>query len=122
MEAVYRTELARACPWAGEDAFFERGMAAASAAWMIVRMTRLPRVDAGPDQDLWQLLPPDWSGPIPVRSRRRQLVSILETFVASAHRAQAFTALAAWCEQVLEALRDRWLEAIGGLPTYPAFQ
>ena len=122
MEEMYRAELARACPPIGEDAFYERGMAAASAAWAILRMLRLPRVDAGPDQDLWPLLPPDWVGPIPVRSRRRQLVSILETFVASAERARAFTALAAWCEKVAEALRDRWPEAMGELPLYPAIK
>lgn len=120
-EAAYRTELAMACPSASSDASYEGGMAAACAAWMIVRLARLARVDAGPDRDAWPLLPPGWSGPVPTRSRRRQLVSILETWLASADRAREFAALAAWCARFTDALRARWPEASEELPLYPAF-
>ena len=122
IESVYRTELARVCPAATEDASFCGGIAAAGAAWIILRMARLPLVDAGPDRDTWQLLPPDWSGPIPTRSRRRQLVSIIETWISLASRANALGALSTWCERITGALRDRWPEAREELPFYPAFK
>ena len=121
-ESAYRTELAQVCSVAQDDPGYERGMAAASAAWTIIRLARLPKVDAGPDRDSWPLLPPGWTAPVPTRSRRRQLVSILETCIASAHRADAFKALTAWCERLTDALRERWPEAAEELPLYPAFQ
>lgn len=122
LESVYRAELARVCPAATEDASSYGGIAAAGAAWMILRMARLPLVDAGPDRDPWQLLPPDWSGPIPARSRRRQLVAIVETWIGLAGRANSLCALATWCESVTGALRDRWPEASEEFPFYPAFK
>ncbi len=121
MEQAYREALARGCPDALDDAGYERGMAAASAAWTILRMVRLPRVEAGPDRDTWPLVPPGWLGPLPTRSRRRQLVAIVETCVASARRAGTLAALAAWCERLVGALRERWPEATEEIPLYPAF-
>jgi hypothetical protein len=121
MEAAYRAELARGCPLFGDDSRYEHSMAAACAAWTILRLVRLPRVEAGPDRDPWLLLPPGWSAPVPLRSRRRQLLAILETCIASLRRANVFTDLAAWCECLLEALRRRWPEAHEAIPRYPAF-
>ncbi|MDQ2688000.1 MAG: aminoglycoside phosphotransferase family protein, partial [Armatimonadota bacterium] len=122
-EAAYRAELARACPSANSDSRYEAGMAAACAAWMIVRLARLARVDAGPDRDDWPLLPPDWVGPVPTRSRRQQLVSILETGVTSMDCAHGvdFGALTAWCVRLTNTLRARWPEATETCPQYPAF-
>jgi hypothetical protein len=97
-------------------------MAAASAAWTILRMVRLPKVEAGPDRTPWLLLPPGWSAPIPTRSRRRQLVAIIDTFIASARRAGTCETLAAWCESLVDALRARWPESTEEIPLYPAFQ
>jgi hypothetical protein len=57
----------------------------------------------------------------PIRSRRRQLVAIIDTFVTSARRAGSFETLAAWCESLLAALRARWPEASEEIPLYPAF-
>jgi hypothetical protein len=122
IEPAYREALARACPDARDDANYERGMAAACAAWTILRMARLPKVEAGPDRDSWPLVPPGWSAPIPTRSRRRQLVAIVETCIASARRAGALERLAAWCERLVGALRARWPEATEALPLYPAFR
>jgi hypothetical protein len=122
LEPAYRQALAPACPSVLDDAAYERGMAAASAAWALLRMVRLPRVEAGPDRDAWPLLPPSWAGPVPTRSRRRQLVAIIETGVGALHRAGAFDALAAWCGRVGGALRTRWPEAAEALPLYPAFE
>ena len=121
MEASYRAELAQICPVAQDDNHYERGMAVASTAWTILRLARLPKVNAGPDRDAWRLLPPGWSAPVPVRSRRRQLVAIIETGIDSARRAGAFEAFAAWCECLVDALRERWPEATEALPLYPAF-
>jgi hypothetical protein len=120
-EAAYRAELAKVCPVAQDDNQWERGMAAAVAAWTILRLTRLPKVDAGPDRDAWRLLPSDWSASIPIRSRRQQLVSILETCIDSIHRADTFESFGAWCERLADALRERWPEAAETLPLYPAF-
>jgi hypothetical protein len=120
MEETYRAELRHALP--RRENRFEKEMAAACAAWMLLRMMRLPKVDAGPDRDSWLLLPSHWEGPAPTRSRRRQLVSILETSVASLYRAQAFEALAKWGEDTLFALHRRWPEAAEPLPFYPAFR
>jgi hypothetical protein len=120
-ERAYREALTRGCPDALDDATYERGMAAACAAWTILRMVRLPRVEAGPDRDVWPLVPPGWAGPLPTRSRRRQLAAILETCIASARGAGALAALATWCERVAGALRERWPEAMEELPLYPAF-
>ncbi len=121
IESAYRAELAQVCPVARDDIRYEHGMAAACAAWTILRLARLPKVEAGPDRDPWLLLPPDWSAPVPTRSRRRQLVAILETCIASTHSARTFEALAAWCACLANALRERWPEAAEVLPLYPAF-
>ncbi|MGI8968759.1 MAG: hypothetical protein ACR2GA_06620 [Chloroflexota bacterium] len=122
IERAYREVVAHSCPEALDDAAYERGMAAASAAWTIQRMVRLPRVEREPDRDSWLLLLTGWSAPIPTRSRRRQLVAIMETFVASAHRADTLEALAAWCESMVSVLRARWPEASEEIPLYPAFR
>jgi hypothetical protein len=122
VEPAYREAVAPACPDALDDAGYERGMAAASAAWTILRLARLERVEAGPDRDPWPLVPAGWSAPIPTRSRRRQLVSIVETGAASARRAGALDALAAWLDGMIDALRARWPEAMEAIPLYPAFR
>ena len=121
IEPAYRDELARACPIALDDASYQSGMAAASAAWTVVRMVRLVKVETGPDRDSWLLLPPGWFGAPPTRSRRRQLVAIIETCIASARRADTLPALAAWCDRTVSALRTRWPEATEAIPLYPAF-
>ncbi|CAA9280137.1 MAG: hypothetical protein AVDCRST_MAG77-4329 [uncultured Chloroflexi bacterium] len=121
IERTYRQELAAAWPNALADAHYNPGMAAACAAWTIVRLERLPRVDAGPDRDHWTLLPAGWSAPIPTRSRRRQLVAIVETCIASARRAGTLQAFAAWCDDMVHALRARWPEASEETPLFPAF-
>jgi len=122
IEHAYREELACGCPAARADVSYESGMAAASAAWTILRMERLPRVDAGLDRDSWPLVPSGWSAPIPTRSRRRQLVAIIDTFIASARRSGTLETLTAWCDSMVTVLRARWPEGNEELPLYPAFQ
>ena len=117
-EAAYR---AARPDFRGDDRHYGRGLAASCAAWTILRLARLPRVDAGPDRDGWTLLPPDWSGPAPTRSRRGQLVATLETCRASLRRADAFGALAGWFDRLEDALRGRWPEAAEPHPLFPAF-
>ena len=121
MESAYRAELAQDCSVARDDDRYKRGMEAVGAVWTLLRLARLPKVDAGPDRDPWLLLPPGWSAPVPTRSRRRQLVATLETCLAPAHRTGAFAALADWFECLADALRGRWPEAAEALPLYPAF-
>jgi hypothetical protein len=122
IEPAYREAQAQACPGARDDTDYESGMAAACAAWTLLRMVRLPKVEAGPDRTPWLLVPPGWRAPAPTRSRRQQLVAIVDTFIASARRANAFEALAMWCESSVDALRARWPEASEEIPLYPAFQ
>jgi hypothetical protein len=121
IESAYRSELAQVSLLAQDDSRYEHHMAATSAAWAIIRLARLPKVDVGPDREPWLLLPPCWAAPAPTRSRRRQLVAILETCITSADRAGTFEALAVWCADLLDALRERWSEANEELPLYPAF-
>ena len=121
MESEYLAELAQGCAIGQDDGRFEREMAAACIAWAIMRLARLPKVDAGPDRDPWLLLPPRWSAPVPFRSRRRQLVAIIETAVKSGQRVGEFPALTGWCVHLLEALRGRWPEAAEELSLYSAF-
>lgn len=120
IELAYREALAPACPDV-RAAAYDGGLVAASAAWTILRMVRLPKVEAGPDRTPWLLVPPGWSAPLPTRSRRRQLVAIIETFIVSARRAGLFAALTVWCDNVVAALRARWPEASEEMPLYPAF-
>jgi len=120
-ETAYRAELARSWPPGANDGHYEHGMAAACAAWTILRLARLPKVNTGPDRDSWMLLPSGWTAPPPNRSRRRQLVAILETCIAFARRADGFKALTTWCERLTGTLRERWPEAHEALPIYPAF-
>jgi hypothetical protein len=110
------------CPFATDDEEYEHGMAAACAAWTIPRITRLTRVDAGPDRDSWPILPHDWAALIPIRSRRQQLVSILERCISSLRQAGLYDALVAWFETIATSLRARWPEAMKESPLYPAFQ
>jgi hypothetical protein len=121
VEAAYREALACACPAALDDAGYERDLAAACAAWTIVRTARLPRVEAGPDRGTWPLVPAGWSAPLPTRSRRRQLVAILETCSAAARQAGTLETLAVWCDSLVDALRARWPEATEDVPLFPAF-
>jgi len=56
-----------------------------------------------------------------MRSRRRQLVAIMETCIASVHRAGTLEVRAAWLEGIVTVLRGRWPEATAEIPLYPAF-
>jgi hypothetical protein len=122
LEPAYRAALAPACPAVLDDAGYQKGVAAACVAWTVQRLARLERVDAGPDRDHWPLLPPGWQGPVPTRSRRGQLVSILQTGIAAARRSGSLAGFASWGERLLAALRGRWPEGQEPLPRYPAFE
>ncbi len=122
MERQYRSEWARSGAAPLTDSEHNTGVAVAATAWTVLRLARLQGVDTGPDPDPWLLLPPDWSGPAPIRSRRRQLVSLLETCSDSLRRADTLGSFAGWCEQMTIALRSRWKESTEELPLYPAFR
>lgn len=122
MEREYRDEWERFGAAALTDSEYNTGVAVAATAWTILRLARLQGVETGPDRDPWLLLPTDWSGPVPVRSRRRQLVSILETCIDSLRRANTLSSFAGWCERITIALQSRWKESAEELPLYPAFR
>jgi hypothetical protein len=120
-ERTYREAAMQACPHLGDDSAFEREAAGACAAWTLLRLERLSMVEAGPDGNDWPHVPPSWAGPVPRRSRRQQLVATIEVAAEAARRADAVPALAEWFAALVAALRERWAEARGGEPVYPAF-
>src|SRR5919202_3662599 len=63
IEPAYREAQAQACPGARDDTDYESGMAAACAAWTLLRMVQLPKVEAVPDRTPWLLVPPGWRAP-----------------------------------------------------------
>jgi hypothetical protein len=105
VEAAYRTALNML-----DEHAYRSGMAAATAAWAIVRLVRLPK-----------LLPEDPPHPMGY-SRRGQLLDTLQVAVDASRMADTLPALRTWFEAVVEALRRRW----PGLPprqeVYPVYR
>lgn len=122
MEREYRNEWECSGASALTDEQYDTGVAVAAAGWTVLRLARLQGVEAGPDRSPWLLLPPDWSGLVPTPSRRRQLVSILETCSDALRRANTLDRFAGWCERLTDALHSRWKESAEELPIYPAFR
>jgi hypothetical protein len=46
-ESAYRDEFAKTCPSVLDEETYAAGMAAATAAWAVVRLVRLPKLLAG---------------------------------------------------------------------------
>jgi hypothetical protein len=110
MEAAARAELGRGCPMVLDARVYSTGMAAATAAWAVTRLVRLPKLLA-------------WDEPHPMGfSRRGQLLDTIQCAIDAAAAAGAFAGLRAWFEQTAVALRRIW----PGLPDrqalYPAFR
>ncbi len=106
-EEAYRAELAGGGYPRGTP---PRALAAACAAWAIVRTVRLPRLE-------------EREALHPLRfSRRGQLLSTLDTAVSTLVEAAAFPELAAWLADVLDALGAVWPDAHPDQDVYPAFR
>ncbi|MEW9551347.1 hypothetical protein [Nonomuraea sp. NPDC050783] len=103
LAAEYRGALARGVPEAEDDRRYGLGLAAACLWYALVRLERLPALDARPPGD----------------DSRAQLVATLE----SAARAgdAALPRLAGWARRAAELARRRWPDAdrdFGALPPY----
>jgi hypothetical protein len=110
MEAAYRAEFAPACPAVLDQRPYSIGMAAATAAWAVTRLVRLPRLVA---QD-----PPHPMG----FSRRGQLVDTMQSAIDAAEQAGSLPALHVWLEQAVAALRRIWPGLPATQDVYPAFR
>lgn len=109
-EGAYRQELARSCPDVLDQASYEHGLAAACAAWAIVRMVRLPKLE-------------NVDAAHPMRfSRRGQLLDTIAIAVSCAQESGSLPCLASWLADAGDALRRRWPHISSTQPCYPAFQ
>ncbi len=109
-EDAYRTELARSCLDVLDQASYARGLAAACAAWTIVRAVRLPKLEHADE-------------PHPLGfSRRGQLLDTIDVTVSCARHPRNPPSFASWLASVGDALRARWPHIVAPQPFYPAFQ
>jgi hypothetical protein len=105
VEVAYR----EAAGWRNDRAYAD-GMAAATAAWAVVRLVRLPK-----------LLAADAPHPMGF-SRRGQLLDTLQVAVDAAEQAGALPRLAAWFAGMIRLLRDRWPGLPPAQAVYPAYR
>ncbi|WP_425248047.1 hypothetical protein [Streptomyces sp. NEAU-NA10] len=92
---VHRTALAAGVPQAADDRRYGFGLAAACLAFALVRLERLPRLDARPPGD----------------PSRPQLVATLEAAARTADAHRALPHLAGWAHRTAALLRRRWPDA-----------
>jgi hypothetical protein len=103
VEAAYRRVTGRA-----DDRAYAEGMAAAVAAWTVIRFVRLPKLlDADPPHPLGF-------------SRRGQLLDTLR--VGADATAGHFPRLAGWFDDAGRRLRDRWPGLAPAQDVYPAYR
>lgn len=111
VEVGRRVERAyRAAAGQRDDAAWAAGMAAATAAWAVVRLARLPKLLAAD--------PPHPMG----FSRRGQLLDTLRVAVDAGAAGGPVPALTAWLAATDEHLRRRWPHLPPTQPCYPAYR
>jgi len=109
-EEAYRKEMARSCPAVLDQAGYAHRLTAACAAWTMVRMVRLPKLEKA-------------DAPQPMGfSRRGQLLDTITTTVNCSQQSHSLLSLASWLASVSEALHARWPHLTSAQPFYPAFQ
>ena len=108
MEAVYRTELIKACPQAGDDQLFGQALVEACAFWVLFSLDNLPTFIEKDSQ---------WG----IAMVRPRILTRLETMHQTAEQFQHLPALSQTCAQLRETLQHRWSES-ADLPLYPAFR
>lgn len=108
MELAYRRELARAVPFAVEDAVFAPALVAACAGWLLQALVMMLPFAMQRDE-VWGL-----SG------YRARLLRYLERFTVTAGRRHQLPGLVNAAEHILAVLRTRWPDC-ALLPPYPAF-
>ena len=111
MERAHRTELARTCPAARDDARYAQAVVEACAYWMILvcrwsPMTKLLEADQ------------EWgTGTI-----RQRLLARLEVVVQATREAHHLEAIGELAEVMSRDLHGRWEREVVPLPLYPAFR
>jgi tRNA A-37 threonylcarbamoyl transferase component Bud32 len=109
-EDAYRKEMARSYPDVLDHASYAHGLTAACAAWTIMRMVRLPKLEKTDE-------------PHPMGfSRRGQLLDTITTTVNCSQQSHSLQPLACWLASVSGALRARWPHLPSTQPFYPAFR
>lgn len=104
---TYRTELAKGCPQAADDASFARGLVAASAAWLAALCAHLDRV---PERDV------RWG-----RASYRQRIAVgLDHFVTVVEEYGQLPTLGETARALLDHLSDVWPATDRQLDVYPA--
>ncbi|WP_158848737.1 hypothetical protein [Saccharothrix deserti] len=110
VEPAYRDEFGRSRPDVLDDVTYAAGMAAATAAWTVTRLVRLP-----------ELLARDDPHPMGI-SRRGQLLDTLQTAVDASTTSGTLPDLRAWFEQITAALRTRWPHLPPTQDVHPAYR
>lgn len=110
-EVAYREQMARACPGILDSTEYMHGLTVACAAWTILRMVRLPKLERVDE-------------PQPMGfSRRGQLLDTIATTVDCARQSGgSLPGLASWLVSVSEVLRERWPQLPPTQLLYPAFR
>ncbi|HET9872203.1 MAG TPA: hypothetical protein VFP89_06355 [Propionibacteriaceae bacterium] len=110
-ERTYRSALLPAFPSMADDRNYQTGVAMATAAWGVVRLTRLPDVQ----ESGHRLEPTGWT-------ERGQLLQLMVTAAESAAASKVLPRFRGWLEAAVATLERRWSTAGGGEPYYPAFR
>lgn len=103
--AAYRRALARGVPEAEDDRRYGFGLAAACFYYAVVRLKRLPALDARAPGD----------------DSRPQLVAILEAAARTAEAHRALPQLAGWARRAAALVRRRWPDADVDLDALPPY-
>jgi hypothetical protein len=108
-EEAYRQQAALFNPAALDSARYAHELAVACAAWTILRMVRLPKLERVDE-------------PQPMGfSRRGQLLDTIATTVSCSQQSCSLLALASWLASINAALRACWPHLAPVQPLYPAF-
>lgn len=105
LDGHYRSALAHGIPQAEDDQRYGFALAAACMAWTLIRLRRLPLLDAREPGD----------------DSRLQLVATLEAAARTADAHHALPHLAGWARHAARALRRRWPDADRDLTTFAPY-
>ncbi|MEJ7902362.1 MAG: phosphotransferase, partial [Thermomicrobiales bacterium] len=110
MERVYRTELAKGCPAARDDARYAQAMAEACAHWLVDLCLRSPMPRLLEEDFEWG------TGTI-----RQRLLVRLDVVTQVTRDAGYLQVIGDRAEAMSRTLHDRWDPDLAPLPLYPAF-
>ncbi|SRR5579884_893679 len=109
-EAAYREQMTHSCPDVLDEAPYAHGLTVACAAWTIVRLQRLPKLERT-----------DKLHPLHF-SQRGQLLDTIAITLSCAQQSHSLPSFVSWLASVNAALRARWPHLATSQPLYPAFQ